>query len=152
MIPSTTDRVPKHTADKINKRIHRETEDRVERCRAAGREAIDRRLAELDREWDIERTLEANAGTVALAGCALGAAVDKRLFVLPVLAGGFLLQHAIQGWCPPVPILRRKGVRTRREIDAEKYALKAVRGDFSNLLATTNAIESAVVAWKAANV
>ena len=36
----------------------------------------------------------------------------------------FLLQHALQGWCPPVPILRRQGFRTRHEIDAERQALR----------------------------
>lgn len=35
-----------------------------------------------------------------------------------------------QGWAPPVPILRTIGVRTLQEIDHEKYALKALRGDF----------------------
>jgi hypothetical protein len=44
--------------------------------------------------------------------------------------GGFLFQHAIEGWCPPVPILRRLGFRTAREIDIERVALKTLRGDF----------------------
>lgn len=43
---------------------------------------------------------------------------------------GFLFQHAIQGWCPPLPILRRLGFRTAEEINQERYALKALRGDF----------------------
>jgi hypothetical protein len=43
---------------------------------------------------------------------------------------GFLLQHAVQGWCPPLPLLRRLGVRTADEINEERYALKALRGDF----------------------
>ena len=46
------------------------------------------------------------------------------------MVGGFLLQHAVQGWCPPVPVFRRLGVRTQTEIDEERYALKALRGDF----------------------
>ena len=46
---------------------------------------------------------------------------------------GFLFQHAIQGWCPPVPVLRRFGVRTAAEIEEERYALKLLRGDFSGL-------------------
>ena len=45
----------------------------------------------------------------------------------------FLVQHAVHGWCPPLAALRRMGVRTRREIDEERYALKALRGDFSGL-------------------
>jgi hypothetical protein len=35
-----------------------------------------------------------------------------------------------QGRCPPLSVLRRRGVRTRREIEAERCALKALRGDF----------------------
>jgi hypothetical protein len=49
---------------------------------------------------------------------------------LPALVSGFLFQHAVQGWCPPVPVLRRLGFRTAYEIEEERRALKALRGDF----------------------
>jgi hypothetical protein len=130
MIPSTTERVPESTADAINDRIRRKTEANVARYARRGKEAIGQRLEELDHEWDIERTLEANAATAVLLGTALGTLVDRRLFVLPAVVAGFLLQHAVQGWCPPVPLFRRLGVRTQTEIDEEKFALKALRGDF----------------------
>jgi len=133
MFATTTGRVPKHTPEHLNERIRRETEDNVACYAAAGPAAIDRRLEELDREWDIERTLEANAATVALLGLGLGAFVDRRLFILPALVAGFLLQHAVQGWCPPITFFRRRGVRTSAEIDEERYALKALRGDFQDL-------------------
>ncbi|MES2813975.1 MAG: hypothetical protein V4720_03675 [Pseudomonadota bacterium] len=97
---------------------------------AAHPDRIDERLTELDREWDIERAIEANAATLAFAGVALGATTDRRWLVLPALVAGFLLQHALQGWCPPVPILRSMGFRTAAEIDRERYALKVLRGDF----------------------
>jgi hypothetical protein len=84
MIPNTIDRVPAHTGEEINRRIQRETDDRVRRF-APYPEGIDRRLRELDEEWDIERLLEANAATLAFAGVALGATVDKRWLVLPAL-------------------------------------------------------------------
>ena len=45
----------------------------------------------------------------------------------------FLLQHALQGWCPPLPLFRRLGVRTAREIARERYALQALRGDFDDV-------------------
>ncbi|MCE5266365.1 MAG: DUF2892 domain-containing protein [Planctomycetaceae bacterium] len=133
MIPSTTERVPQHTAQYINQRICETTESRILCSAAGGREAIDRRLAQLDREWDIERALEANAAAVLLLGVFLGATVNRKWFAFPAVVGGFLLQHAIQGWCPPVPILRRLGFRTQPEIERERYALKALRGDFRDV-------------------
>jgi len=129
MVPKTHERVPKHTAAQINAELRRDMDRRL-RFYAANPEMIDKRLGELDREWDIERMLEANAATVAFAGVVLGATVNKRFLALPALVGAFLLQHAVQGWCPPLPILRRMGYRTMREIDTERFALKALRGDF----------------------
>jgi hypothetical protein len=125
--------VPDQTAEHVSEAIRRKTEGRVACAAAGGRPAIDRRLAELDREWDIERTLEANAATVALSGVVLAITVDRKWIALPAVVAGFLLQHALQGWCPPVPVFRRLGFRTQREIDEERYALKALRGDFAEL-------------------
>src|SRR5699024_2845097 len=116
---------------KINRRIERQIETNINYYAEHPHE-IDQRLRELDQEWDIERTLEANASTLALGGTLLGAFVDRRLLVLPALVTAFLLQHALQGWCPPIPIFRRRGVRTAEEIARERYALKALRGDFSS--------------------
>jgi hypothetical protein len=133
MLPSTVERVPAHTEETINERIRRQTEENVERFRNSSPEAIARRLEELDREWVIERTLEANAATACLAGLTLGATVDRRWYFFPAVVAGFLLQHALQGWCPPLPIFRRLGIRTPYEIDYERHALKGLRGDFDHL-------------------
>jgi hypothetical protein len=137
MIPTTT-RVEQHTDEAVNQRIRRRTEQHIARVAGQDRHKINRRLEELDREWDMERTLEANAASVALLGLGLGAFVNRRFFVLPAMVAGFLLQHAVQGWCPPVPVFRRLGFRTAREIATERYALKAIRGDFDDLPVTRN--------------
>jgi hypothetical protein len=93
-------------------------------------EEIGARLQQLDQEWDVERTLEANAAALAFSGVVLAGAVDRRWLALPALVTAFLFQHATQGWCPPLPVLRRLGFRTMREIDTERTALKVLRGDF----------------------
>ena len=132
MMPSSAERVPAHTTEDVNRRIQQETESRIAYYAEHSNE-IGHRLRELDREWDIERAIEANASTLALAGVALGVTSDRRWLALPALVSGFLLQHALQGWCPPVPILRRLGFRTAREIEQERYALMALRGDFEGI-------------------
>jgi len=133
MVTSTRDRVPLNTDACINASIRRKTENNIAYFASGGSDAITRRLAELDQEWDIERMLETNAATATLIGMTLGITVSKKWFVLPAAVAGFLLQHAVQGWCPPLPILRRMGFRTASEIDYERYALKALRGDFRNV-------------------
>ncbi|MBX3300652.1 MAG: DUF2892 domain-containing protein [Nitrospira sp.] len=132
MIPTTT-RVEQHTDEAVNEEIQRQIEQRIASVGKQGEYEINRRLEKLDQEWDMERTLEANAATIALVGLGLGALVNRRFFILPAVVAGFLLQHAVQGWCPPVPFFRRLGIRTAREIDSERYGLKAIRGDFEDL-------------------
>jgi hypothetical protein len=128
--PSTETRVEQSTSDETNARIENETAANVERVAAGGPHAITRRIEELDREWDMERILEANAALVMLLTLALGAFAWRRLYGLTGFVAGFLLQHAVQGWCPPVPLFRKLRVRTAREIHLERTALRILRGDF----------------------
>jgi len=107
-------------------------------------ELIEVRLKRLEKEWDIERMLQLNAGVLSLTGTALGIIVNKKWLTLPVAVSVLLTQQAIKGWRLPVPVLRAFGFRTRQEIDKEKYALKTLRGDFDN-------ITDVDTAWNAVN-
>ncbi len=90
---------------------------------------IEHRLAELDGEWSAERRMQANAAGIALGSLLLGPLIT---IFRPVkyVALGFLLQQAVAGASPPLRMLRRLGFRTNREIEQERMALKALRGDF----------------------
>lgn len=129
LLPGTDERVPRHTDTLVNERIHARTLHDISRYLGADPVFIDERIRELEREWDVERSLELNASAVILAGLGLGL-VHKRFLALPLVAGAFLLQHALQGWCPPLPLLRRLGFRTSAEIHDEIIALRILRGDF----------------------
>jgi hypothetical protein len=133
MLPSTMFRVPLQTAGSVNDRIREQTEQSLDRYLYSTRIEIDDRLRELSREWDMERTLETNAAMFSLAGLGLGTRFSRAWLLLPVVVASFLLQHALHGWCPPVPLFRRFGIRTAAEIDAERCALKLLRGDFREI-------------------
>ena len=132
IVTPSTERVTAHTAEEVNQRLQREIMVRLSYF-ADHLDEIEARLDELDHEWDIERAIEANASSLAFVGLVLGTTVSRRWLLLPALVTAFLFQHAIQGWCPPVPVLRRLGFRTVSEIDRERYALKAMRGDFADV-------------------
>lgn len=79
------------------------------------------------------RPMEEGHVAISAVGAGLALLVDRRFALIPLVVGGFLLQHAVQGWCPPLPLFRRGGVRTQTEIEQERYALKAIRGDFEQM-------------------
>jgi len=129
---AATDHVRDRSPDTANREIDHEQRERVRACAAAGGDALDRRIGELEREWDVERWLETNGSILAGIGIALGAFVSPWWLLLSAAVVTFCLQHAVQGWCPPVVVFRRLGARTQKEISAERYALKALRGDFES--------------------
>ncbi|AKB45340.1 MAG TPA: hypothetical protein PKJ75_05510 [Methanosarcina vacuolata] len=123
------DRVRANTPPEINQAIDTEIAAMVRFYASKTDYEIGKRIEELDKEWDIGRIMEIRASTVSLIGIILGLKRSKIWLILPTMASTFLLMYAVQGWCPPVSILRRFGFRTRPEIDLEKYALKALRRD-----------------------
>ncbi|MGE5628859.1 MAG: DUF2892 domain-containing protein [Solirubrobacterales bacterium] len=124
IFPDTIKRVQINTDAEINGRIMERTLDNICDFVCKSKEEINERINELDSEWDIERVLETNAGTAIIISTILGSKVNKKWFFATGVVGGFLLQHALFGWCPPVSILRRLGIRTSSEINFEKETLK----------------------------
>ncbi|HMJ13195.1 MAG TPA: hypothetical protein VK524_17360, partial [Polyangiaceae bacterium] len=118
-----------HTPAAVNHRIDALMRARVEETIERGRDAVIRRIAELDTEWDVDRALMANFAVVGGAAFAGGLARytasprNKGLLFLFGAQLGFLLLHSTVGWCPPVGVLRRLGVRTSREIAFERQVL-----------------------------
>ena len=141
----TFDRVPRHTSEEVNRQIQAQIRRDV-RHFAAHPDQIPGRLLELRKEWDIERAIEANASILAFSGTVLGATGDRRWLALPALVTAFLFQHAVQGWCPPVPVLRRLGFRTAHEIEQERTALMALRGDFNTIAGSQDKAAAALAA------
>jgi hypothetical protein len=131
---SRGDRVRVHSSPVVNHRIDMLARATVDECIQRGHDAIVQRLAELDREWDIDRVLMLNFALVGGATFAVGlsryastrpfAPRRKGLLYLFGAQLGWMLLHATVGWCPPVPVLRRVGFRTSREIAAERNALQ----------------------------
>lgn len=130
-LPGTQARVRTHTPFHINEQIREQTKEHIDLCCAC--EVEDERIEALCAEWDIERVIQTGAGALMLASTALGLASNRKWFLVSGVTSTFLLMHALKGWCPVLPALRRLGVRTAEEIDCEKMALKLRRGDFSHV-------------------
>lgn len=129
------DRVREHTAPVVNERIDRLSKASADAAIQAGHDAIQARLAELDREWDVDRALIVNFAIAGGTSFAVGLSryassspfLPKRKGFLYFFGAqlGFLLLHGVVGWCPPASVFRRLGFRTPREIEAERALLRA---------------------------
>lgn len=99
----------------------------------AGPQAIEVRLAELDREWTAGRATKAVIGVLIVIGFGLTALLDPWWLILPAVGGVFLLQYLFtrSSWLGKA--FHEMGFRTGWEVDQEKMALKVLRGDFRHL-------------------
>lgn len=126
IFPPTAKRVQINTSEEVNDKINKETMDNILNYTYKSKDEIATRMLELNEEWDIERVLATNIATSIILTTILGTVVNKKWHWATGMVGGFLLQYALQGWCPPVEILRRLGVRTFSEINLEKEYLKSL--------------------------
>ena len=133
-LPATARRVELCTKSKVNKKIHRASERKLKLLgEFSDRKGLTAAIQKLDREWDTERVLEANAAALTAAATVLTLKKGRVWSLLSGAVSFFLMAHALIGWCPPLPVIRRLGVRTPKEIQNEKMELKAIRGDFNGL-------------------
>ena len=137
-IPPTADRVESASTKKQNATIYEKTVNQLTQIMVNSTDkqssAIENRLNKLSREWDMERLLEFNASTLLVISGFLAYFHCKHWLILTLAVACFLWQHAVQGWCPPVPIFRSIfQIRTAAEIFTEKTALKLLRGDFQSV-------------------
>lgn len=139
ILPSTAKKAEYNTCDRDNEKIRRETINNISDYIASGKD-IQNRLNQLNSEWDVERFIEANTAIIIFISTLFGAKRNKYWLILSIFVSVILLQHALQGWCPLLPLLRKIGVRTENEIFNEKTALKIHRGDFSMIFADAESL------------
>ncbi len=117
------DRVRERSPSGVNARIDRATKAAIARRLRSGRLAVLERIAELDREWDVDRSVAALCAIAAVAGVAAATRIPRLALALFGAELVVLGVHALRGWSPPAVLLRRLGVRTRQEIEQERYIL-----------------------------
>jgi hypothetical protein len=132
MLELKQDRVRNRTADKVNQKIDKCTEKNIERYSNQGRDVVRNRIEKLNEELDVEQALQLTSAANVLVGIGLGLTVNKKWLLLSAISSAFLIQHSLQGWCPPLPVFRRLGVRTRLEINEEIEALKERLNTYSS--------------------
>jgi len=103
------------------------------RLAEAGPEAIRERLHEIDNEWSIGRATKAAAGVLVLGSLAASATRSRLWALIPLAAGCCLTQYFFSRRSWLEHLFHHAGFRGRAEIEQERLALRALRGDFKCL-------------------
>src|SRR4051812_21406814 len=98
------DRVQASSPKDLNEKIEEQLLSNIQFYSQQNKQAISNRIEELEKEWYVDRALMTNAASISIISLLLGLKVDKRWFILSGAVATFLLQHGIQGWCPPLPL------------------------------------------------
>lgn len=123
-IKNPHDRVRNHSPKAFNKVIDQKSDYMIKSTLEKGVFAIRERLLQLDKEWDIDRALDFLFSTTVAAQLAVSVKRKSTRFAwFPLIQSAFLIMHSTYGWCPPVPVLRKLGFRTRFEIQSEREEL-----------------------------
>lgn len=141
MLTSTSKRVPIHIMPSTSADVDVLVPRFIPVERPSRTPVIDRRLAELGGQATAEQLLSLAGALVLLAGLVLGILVDAWYFLMPAAVGAVQLQQVLFGWCPPVELLRAFGWRTTAELLEQRFALKALRGDFTDVSAIGLTVE-----------
>jgi hypothetical protein len=123
----------------VNERIDRETDERVRYYATRPVDFVSHRISELDSEWDVDRVLRADIAGLGLIGAGLLVALRKSWLALPIVALSLVAGSSTDTTQPLLVALRQIGVRTRGDIERERTALRALRGDFGPLAADPGA-------------
>ncbi len=117
------------------KQTHPDSEgrDNVRYYGALGEAGITARIEALEREWDGETFIRTALTATGLTGMVMGLAGSRFWRVLAWLSLPALFAVSRGKWASEKPLLRFLGLRSRLEIQEEKYALKALRGDFKSV-------------------
>ena len=106
------------------------TRDNIRFYGSLGNPGLSERIKSLEREWDAEKFIGTALSAASLFGLTMGIFGSRLWRLLAWTSLPLLFLHGQGKWKPSDGMIRSLGLRPRREIDQERYALKAIRGDF----------------------
>jgi hypothetical protein len=130
---------------KPRKEIDRETARSIHFYANRPPELVSKRIEELEEEIAIEIFVYRGGAALTIAAVSLLMLRGRKraAWIIAIAVAALQLQYSCQGRNGVTDVLRRRGYRSRREIEAEKYLLKAIRGDFSVVAGLSDPVERA---------
>ena len=130
---------------KPRKEVDRDTARSIHFYANRPTQLLSKRIEQLAEEVPIETFVYRGGAALTIAGLTLLLLRGRKraAWILAIAIAALQLQYSYQGRNGLTDILRRRGYRSRKEIEAEKYSLEALRGDFSAVAGLSDPVERA---------
>lgn len=112
------------TPEGVNERLRERVALRIADAAEGGAPAVEESLRRLEREWDVDRALQAGAAGLSLLALLAAILGRRRWAPVALLGPAVLLRNALGGESLIAELLRCLGLRTAREIEEEADALR----------------------------
>jgi hypothetical protein len=145
LTPGRASAVPSSSDMKPRKEVDRTTARSIRFYSSQPIQFVSRRIEELDQEIPLETFVYRGGAALTIASLTLLRLRGKTnaAWILACVIAALQLQYSYQGRNRLTDLLRKRGYRSRKEIQAEKFSLEALRGDFAAFTALTDPIERA---------
>jgi hypothetical protein len=130
---------------KTRDEINRDTLRSIQQYSGRPIELVRKRIEDLEEEIPLEALIYRGGVLITIGALTLLLLRRKSraAWIFAVAIGALQLQYSYQGRNAVTNTLRKRGFRSRKEIEAEKYALQALRGDFAAFGEISDPIERA---------
>ncbi len=130
---------------KPRREVNRDTARSIYYYSSRPTQLVSKRIDELELEIPLEALVYRGGAALTIIGLTL-LLLRRRgraAWALALAIAALQLQYSYQGRNGLTDILRKRGYRSRKEIEAEKYSLEALRGDFAAFTELSDPIERA---------
>jgi hypothetical protein len=130
---------------KFRKEVDRDTARSILYYSSRPIHLVDKRIQELAQETPLEAFVYRGGAALTIVSLTLLLLRHryKAAWAMAVATALLQLQYSYQGRNGLTDILRKRGYRARKEIEAEKYSLEALRGDFAAFSELSDPVERA---------
>jgi hypothetical protein len=130
---------------KLRREVNRDTARSIQFYSKRPIQVVSKRIKELEKEIPLEAFVYHGGAALTMVSLALllSGLKNRAAWIIPVCIAVLQLQYSYQGRSALTDILRKRGYRSRKEIQGEKYSLQALRGDFGVFAELSDPLERA---------
>jgi hypothetical protein len=128
---------------KLRREVNRNTARSIQYYSNRPIQSVSKRIEELEEEISLEAFVYRGGTGLAILALLLSRLKNRAAWILAVCITALQLQYSCQGRSVLTDVLRKRGYRSRKEIEVEKYSLQALRGDFGIFAELSNPLDRA---------